>query len=87
MPRTCSEVDYLVEEARFEPDPEKRKELYSQFEEMYFGSKGEIPFFPIYVEIVYVAEHAWLDRAVALFGGQQYYNWSIDQAAKLAAKQ
>jgi oligopeptide transport system substrate-binding protein len=87
MHRTCGEVDDLVEEARFEPDPALRKELYRQIEDMYFGYEGEIPFFPIYVEIAYVAEHSWVDRDVALFGGEQYYNWSIDQAAQLAAQQ
>jgi oligopeptide transport system substrate-binding protein len=87
MHRECSEVDDLVEEARFEPDPEKRKELYRQIEDMYFGYEGEVPFFPIYVEIAYTAEHSWLDRVRALFGGEQYYNWSIDQAAQLAAQE
>lgn len=85
--RTCNEIDELVEEARFEPDPEKRKELYREIEDMYFGYEGEIPFFPIFVEIETLAEHAWVDRDMALFGGQQYYNWSIDQDAKLAAQQ
>jgi len=85
--RTCNEIDDLVEEARFEPNPEKRKELYRQIGEMYFGPEGEIPFFPIYLEITYVAEHAWLDRIPALFGGAQWYNYTIDQAAKAAAQQ
>jgi oligopeptide transport system substrate-binding protein len=87
MHRTCSEVDDLVEEARFESDPERRKELYRQIEEMYFGPEGEVPFFPIYVEIAFIAEHSWIDRNVALFGGEQYYNWSIDVDAKAAAQQ
>ena len=85
--RTCGEVDDLVEQARFEPDPEVRKELYRQIEDMYFGYEGEIPFFPIYVEIEIQAEHSWLERNMALFGGQQYYNWSIDQAAQIAAEE
>lgn len=85
--RTCNEIDQKVEEARFESDPEKRKELYREIEEMYFGYEGEIPFFPIFVEIAYLAEHSWLDRTKALFGGDQFYNWSIDQDAKLVARQ
>lgn len=87
MHRECSEVDDLVEEARFEPDPEKRKELYRQIEDMYFGYDGEVPFFPIYVEIAYSAEHTWVDRVRALFGGEQYYNWTIDMAAREAARE
>jgi len=87
MHRTCSEVDDLVEEARFEPDPEVRKDLYRQIEDKYFGYEGEVPFFPIFVEIAYVAQHSWVDRIPALFGGEQYYNWHIDQESKLQAKQ
>lgn len=87
MHRECSEIDDLVEEARFESDQDRRKELYRQIEDMYFGYEGEIPFFPIYVEIAYIAEHSWVDRVVALFGGEQYYNWSIDNQARQAAGQ
>ncbi len=87
MHRTCSEVDDLVEEARFEPDPEVRKDLYRQIEDKYFGYEGEVPFFPIFVEIAYVAQHSWVDRIPALFGGEQYYNWRIDQESKLQARQ
>ena len=87
MHRTCGEVDELVEEARFEPDPEVRKELYRQIEDLYFGPEGEIPFFPIYLEIAYGAEHSWLDRIPALFGGAQWYNYTIDLDAKQAAQE
>jgi oligopeptide transport system substrate-binding protein len=87
MHRTCGEVDDLVEEARFEPDPEARKDLYRQIEDLYFGPEGEIPFFPIYLEIAYGAEHSWLDRIPALFGGAQWYNYTIDLDAKQAAQE
>ena len=85
--RECNEIDDLVEEARFESDPEVRKELYAEIEDMYFGYDGEYPFFPIFLRIAYVGEHSWMDRDVALFGGQQYYNWTIDWDAKQAAQQ
>lgn len=87
MHRTCGEVDDLVEDARFEPDPEVRKELYLQIEDMYFGPDGEIPFFPIYLAIDYVAQHSWLDRIPALFGGQHWYNYTIDLTAKQAVQE
>jgi hypothetical protein len=45
-----------------------------------------VPFFPIFVRIAYVAEHSWRSRIPALFGGAQWYNWSIDWDAKLAAQ-
>jgi oligopeptide transport system substrate-binding protein len=87
MHRTCNEIDDLVEEARFEPDPEKRKEMYRQIEDMYFGEEGEFPFFPIYLRIQSVAIHTWVDHIEALFGGQQWYTWNIDADAQGAARQ
>lgn len=87
MNRTCNELDEKIEQARFESDPEVRKELYREIEEGFFGEEGEFPFFPIFLRIAYTAEHAWLDRVVALFGGQQWYTWNIDWEAKTAAMQ
>ena len=87
MKRECNEIDELIEEARFESDPELRKALYAQIEDAFFGYEGEYPFFPIFLRIAYVAEHSWLDRIPALFGGDQWYTWSIDAAAQGAAQQ
>ena len=85
--RTCNEIDDKIEEARREQDPEKRKELYAEIEDMFFGYEGEFPFFPIYLRIAYVGEHSWLERTPALFGGDQWYTWSIDWEAKKAAQE
>jgi oligopeptide transport system substrate-binding protein len=85
--RTCNEIDDLIQEARVEPDTARRVELYRQIEEAFFGPDGEFPFIPLYLQIAYVAEHTWLTETPALFGGQQYYNWTIDMDAKLAAQQ
>jgi len=82
--RECTEVDALIEEARVEPDQARRAELYAQIEELLFGDEGEFPFIPIYLEIAYQPIHTWLDRVYALFGGQQYYNWTLDMDAKLS---
>ncbi len=87
MKRECNEIDTMIEEARFESDPAKRKALYAQIEEAFFGPEGEVPFFPIFLCIAYVAEHSWLDRIPALFGGEQWYTWSIDVDAQSAAQQ
>lgn len=84
--RECNEIDDLIVEAREESDPARRIELYAQIEEAFFGPEGEYPFFPIFLRIAYVAEHSWIDRIPALFGGEQWYNWSIDQEAQLAAR-
>jgi len=84
--RECNELDEMMEQARFEKDPEVRKELYREIEEGFFGEDGEFPMFPIWLRIAYVAEHSWLDRIPALFGGQMWYTWNIDAAAKAAAR-
>ncbi|UCC87198.1 MAG: peptide ABC transporter substrate-binding protein, partial [Anaerolineales bacterium] len=83
--RTCNETDDLIVQARQEPDPQRRIELYRQIEEMFFGPQGEIPFFPVAMRTTVVARHTWLDRTPARFGGEQWYNWSIDQQAQRAA--
>jgi oligopeptide transport system substrate-binding protein len=87
MKRTCNEIDDLIDEARFESDPEKRSALYAEIEDAFFGEEGEVPFFPVYLRIAFVAEHSWLDRIPSLFGGEQWYTWSIDAAAQAAAQE
>lgn len=84
--RECNEIDDMILEARYETDPDVRKELYREIEEAFFGEEGEYPFFPIYLRIAYTAEHTWLDRVVALFGGQQWYTWNLDAGAKANAR-
>jgi oligopeptide transport system substrate-binding protein len=84
--RTCNQVDDLIVEAREESEPAVRVALYRQTEEMLFGREGEVPFIPLYVGTGYVARHAWLERVPALFGGAQWYNWTIDWEAKTAAR-
>lgn len=85
--RDCTEIDELIVEARLEQDPDTRAELYRQIEEAFFGPEGEFPIFPIHARINFVGQHSWLTYTLALFGGQQYYNWSIDWDAKLAARE
>ena len=84
--RTCNELDDLIIEARQEQDPDRRTELYRQLEEAFFGPEGEAPFFPMYVRIQFLAQHSWLTTTRALFGGEQWYNWSIDWEAKQSAQ-
>jgi oligopeptide transport system substrate-binding protein len=82
--RECNEIDDLIVQARESSDPAERVELYSQIEDAFFGAEGEVPFAPLYVRIAFVAEHSWLERTPALFGGDQWYTWNIDQAAQPA---
>ncbi len=85
--RACSEADDLIIAARKETDPDKRIEMYAQIEDMFFGKGGEFPFFPIWLRISFSAQHSWLDAPRSLFGGQQWYNWTIDADAQAAARQ
>ena len=84
--RACSEVDDLIVQARSEQDQSVRADLYAQIEEGLFGPEGEMPFAPIYVRIAFTAEHSWVDRVLALFGGEQWYTWNIDQEAQSSAR-
>jgi hypothetical protein len=77
----------MIVAAREEPDPAVRSELYREIEEAFFGPEGEYPFFPIFLRIQFTAQHSWYDGTRALFGGQQWYNWTLDQAAQLAARE
>lgn len=86
MKRTCNEIDDMIVAAREETDPAKRIEMYREIEDAFFGPEGETPFFPIFLRIGFTAQHSWLTGTRALFGGQQWYNWTIDQAAQLAAR-
>ena len=82
MKRECNEIDDMLKAAREEADPAKRVEMYREIEDAFFGEEGEFPFMPIFLRIAYVAEHSWLDRTPALFGGEQWYTWNIDQEAQ-----
>ena len=84
--RTCNEIDDMIVTARQEPDPNTRVQMYRDIEEAFFGPEGEFPFAPIWVRIAYQAKHSWLQNTWSLFGGEQYYNWSIDWEAKQAAQ-
>ncbi|MEN8172674.1 MAG: peptide ABC transporter substrate-binding protein [Chloroflexota bacterium] len=87
MKRECNEIDEKIQLARTSTDPAERIALYAEIEDMFFGEEGEFPFFPIFLRIAYVAEHSWLTRTPALFGGDQWYTWNLDQAAQMAAQE
>jgi len=80
--RTCNEIDDMIVQARESTDPAERVALYAEIEDAFFGYEGETPFMPLYVRIAFQATHSWLDYTPALFGGDQWYTWTIDQAAQ-----
>ncbi len=84
--RECDEIDDMIIEARLETDPATRVAMYAEIEDAFFGEEGTFPISPLYLRIAFTARHSWLDRVPALFGGDQLYNWTIDQAAQLEAR-
>ena len=82
MKRECNEIDDMLKEARVESDPAVRTQMYADIENAFFGEEGEFPFMPIYLRIAYVANHSWFEHTPALFGGDQWYTWTIDQEAQ-----
>ncbi|MDH3943086.1 MAG: ABC transporter substrate-binding protein, partial [Anaerolineae bacterium] len=82
--RPCTSLDELIVDARAEPDPAARILMYRQIEEGFFGEDGEFPLAPLYVGAPFIARHAWLERLPALFGGQHWYAWTIDEHLRLS---
>lgn len=80
--RDCSEVDDLIAAAKKETDPTRRVELYAEIEDKFFGEDGIFPIAPIFLRIDFVAVHSWFEFTPALFGGNQYYNYTLDAAAR-----
>lgn len=87
--RPCSEVDDLIDQAARESDPAVRDELYAEIEEAFFGAEGEFPIAPIYLRSGYSLFKPWYTgpfETDGLFGGPHWGAYSIDMAAKLAAR-
>jgi oligopeptide transport system substrate-binding protein len=82
--RTSGEFDVLTVQAGREQDPEVRKELYYQAEKML--AETEVAYAPIYVYTVVQVTKPWLVRNYPLLGGNDFFNWTIDMDAKLAAQ-
>jgi ABC-type transport system substrate-binding protein len=84
--RECDAIDDMIVDARVDPDPASRIVKYAAIEEALFGEDGTFPIMPIYLRIGSQAKHSWLERVPALFGGDQWNTWTIDQDAQLAAR-
>lgn len=87
--RPCTEVDDLIDQAARESDPALRDELYAEIEEAFFGPEGEFPIAPIYLRSGYILVKSWYSgpfETDGLFGGAHWGAYTIDMAAKLAAR-
>jgi oligopeptide transport system substrate-binding protein len=86
---TCTEVDSLIEQAARSNDPEEREQLYIEIEESFFGKNGEFPILPLYVDFTYFLAKPWFTGphdTDGLFGAKHWDAYSVDMAAKLAAR-
>ncbi len=86
---TCTEVitsefDDLTVAAGQSQDPAKRIELYAQAEELL--AMGEAAYAPIYHYTSMNVAKPWLSRHYPNVGSNDFYNWTIDMDAKLAAQ-
>lgn len=87
--RSCTEVDDLINEAARESDPTVRDQLYAEIEEAFFGPEGDYPIAPIFMDTSFNLIKSWYTgpfESDGLFGGPHWGAYSIDMAAKLAAR-
>ncbi len=83
--RPCSEVDDLIQKAREETDPAKRKDMYAQIEEMFFGKDGIMPIAPIRLASAYGLYQTYVTGPIETDGqvGGEHWDWyTIDKAAQ-----
>lgn len=86
---TCTEVsltrfDELTIAAGREQDPDKRYEMYMEAEKIL--AEEEVAYAPIYFYAVSNVTKPWVTRNFAPLGGNDFFNWKIDMAAKLQAQ-
>ncbi len=78
-----NEFDDLTVQAAQETDPAKRVELYAQAEQML--AADEVAYAPIYHYTVVQTVKPWLTRNFPPVGGNDFFTWTIDQAAQMEA--
>jgi len=71
---------------QFEIDAQTRIDGYRRVEDIFFGEGGLFPAIPCFLRIETQAMQTWLDRTLAVFGGQHYNTWIVDWEAKKAAQ-
>jgi oligopeptide transport system substrate-binding protein len=88
LDETCTEVeelefDKITKEAGAEQDPEKRKAMYRQAEQIL--TEEEAAYAPIYYYTRVALTKPWLKRTFQQIAGQHVDKWTIDWEAKKAA--
>jgi len=83
--RVSGEFDALTKQAQAEPDPAVREKLYAEAERII--AVDEVAYAPVYHYTTVGVAKPWLTRNYPNIIGQDFYNWTIDWDAKLAATQ
>jgi oligopeptide transport system substrate-binding protein len=79
-----TQFDELTVQAGQAADPAERAELYAQAEDLLAGE--EAAYAPIYHYTTVNVTKPWLTRNFPPLGGNDFFNWKIDVAAKMAAR-
>lgn len=80
--RPCSEVDELIRQANSTMNVDDRAALYREIEHTFFGENGIMPIAPLYIRGDSVLVQGWLTYRPALFGGEQYDTYKINETEK-----
>jgi len=80
---TTTQFDELTVEAQQIQDPEQRRDLYRQAEDIL--AFEEAAYAPIYHYTRVVVTQPWLTRNYPVIGGGDWFKWSIDWEQKLEA--
>ena len=80
---TATEFDELTTQAALEQDPAVRADLYEQAERIL--AEEETAYAPIYHYTTVNTTKPWLTRFFPPVGGNNFFAWTIDQAAQLEA--
>ena len=80
--RPCVPVDELIREAANMVDGGAREALYREIEDELFGRDGLEPITPLYVPGELLVVQSWLEFVPAIFGGEQYDLYIIDETTK-----
>lgn len=80
--RPCSTIDELIRQSNNTFDTSERISLYRELEHMLFGENGIMPIAPLYLRGESILVQGWLTHTPALFGGEQYDTYVIDEVEK-----
>ncbi len=88
--RPCADIDQAIADAAVESDLEIRQEMYAEIESLLFGTDGEVPLTPIFVEAgAFLLVKPWFRgpfNTDGIFGAIHWDAYHINMAEKLAVR-